>query len=283
MRQVDGGQRDPASAPRRDHRVGGGPAQRGGRPHDEAGTSPRGAVDRRLGRVPGRDARDEPRPADRRPARRGDRAARPGRREGSAGPGRRPARAGRDATATPPRLPARAVGWTEAARDDRDGARVQPEPGDRRRAHHRARRDGAGAGPEPAEQAAARARPRDALHHARPVGPRRDLRPARDHVRGQDRRGGTLDARVRDACPPVHRGALGGVPRDRRPTVPPGSVWSGRATRRSPSPCRRGVRSTHGAPSPSTNARRSVPELYEAGEHRRAACLLVPKRAQVAP
>jgi peptide/nickel transport system ATP-binding protein len=26
-----------------------------------------------------------------------------------------------------------------------------------------------------------------------------------------------------------------------------------------------------------------VPELYEAGEHRRAACLLVPKRAQVAP
>ena len=27
----------------------------------------------------------------------------------------------------------------------------------------------------------------------------------------------------------------------------------------------------------------TVPELYEAGEHRRAACLLVPKRAQVAP
>ena len=47
-------------------------------------------------------------------------------------------------------LPARAVGRAEAARDDRDGAGLQPLDGDRRRAHHRARRDGAGAGAPPA-------------------------------------------------------------------------------------------------------------------------------------
>ena len=84
---------------------------------------------------------------------------------------------------------ARALGWSEAAGDDRDGAGLQPFARDRRRADHGAGRDGPGAGAEAPQEPATRARSRDALHHPRPLRPRRGLRPDRDHVRGQDRRG----------------------------------------------------------------------------------------------
>ena len=127
--------------------------------------------------------------AGRRPDRRGDRRAPAGRREGGDGARRRADGAGRAAHASHEGLSARALRRPEAARDDRDGAGVQPVPGDRRRAHDGARRDGPGPGAAPAEGAAARPRAVDALHHARPLGARRGLRPARDHVRGQDRRG----------------------------------------------------------------------------------------------
>ena len=65
-----------------------------------------------------------------------------------------------------------------------------------------------------------RPRARDGLHHARPFGARRGLRPARDHVRGPDRGGGTRRARVPRPETPVHGGARRGVPRDRRRPIP---------------------------------------------------------------
>src|SRR5262249_8650334 len=52
--------------------------------------------------------------------------------------------------------------------------------------------------------------------------------PARDHVRRQDRRGGPGGPGLPHAGAPVHQGARGGVPRDRRPPVPRpalGSRW----------------------------------------------------------
>ena len=55
-----------------------------------------------------------------------------------------------DARAPPRRLPAPALRRHGAARDDRDGDRLQPAPADRRRAHDRARRHRAGADARPA-------------------------------------------------------------------------------------------------------------------------------------
>ena len=179
-------------------------------------------------------------------------------------------------------LPARALRRPEAARDDRDGARVLALARHRRRADDRARRDGAGAGAAPDEGAAARPRPVDDLHHPRPLGARGDLRPARHHVRGQDRRGGTGRDGVPLAAAPVHRGARGGVPRDRRPAVPRQADGPRRRPARPGRRARRAARSTRAARRRSTTARRSMPELYPAGEGRRAACLLVPRRAQPA-
>ena len=65
-----------------------------------------------------------------------------------------------------------------------------PDPGHRRRADDRAGCHGAGAGPSAAEGPATRSGPRDALHHARPVGTRRGLRRHRGDVRRPDHRGG---------------------------------------------------------------------------------------------
>ena len=129
-----------------------------------------------IHRVPGRPTRAQPRAARLGSDRRGDHGARSGEREGGQGPGGGAVRAGRTAASTDQRLPARAVGRTEAARDDRDGAGLQSLAGDRRRADHGARRDGAGAGPEAHEGAPARSRSVDDLHHARSVGAGRGLR-----------------------------------------------------------------------------------------------------------
>ena len=70
------------------------PARGEGRPRAAPRQAARAPLDRRLHRVPGRDARDEPGAAHRRPDRRGDHDPPAGRRTGSDGPGRRPARAG---------------------------------------------------------------------------------------------------------------------------------------------------------------------------------------------
>ena len=65
-------------------------------------------------------------------------------------------------------LSAPALGRPAPARDDRDGARLQPEAADRRRADHRARRDDPPADPRAARAAARRSRHGAAPHHARP-------------------------------------------------------------------------------------------------------------------
>ena len=160
----------------------------------------------------------------------GDRDPPPIEPEGSHGPGGRPPREGRPAAEAHPRLPARALGRAEAAGDDRDGARVQPEPDHRRRAHHGARRDGPGAGPQAAERAPARDGSGDAVHHARPVRARGGVRSPRDHVRGQDRRGGPVRCGVRQAGAPVHDGARRRLPGDRRPALPQGAVRTRRGS-----------------------------------------------------
>ena len=79
-----------------------------------------------------------------------------------------------------------------------------------------------------AEGPPARAGPRAAVHHARPVGAGRGVRPPRDHVRGQDHRAGTVGTGVPAAGAPVHGGARGGVPRDRRRAVPQVALGPGR-------------------------------------------------------
>ena len=172
--------------------------------------------------------------------------------------------------------PARAVGRAEAARDDRDGARVLALARDRRRADDRARRDGAGAGAPPDEGAAARPRPVDDLHHPRPLGARRDLRPARDHVRR---------ARSSRRDPPRRCSTRRSTPTPRRsPRRSPRSATSGSAASRSglggdppdpaehadgvlvPPPVPEGVRRLHRRSSPSCTRR------ARAGARRACSC-----------
>ena len=174
------------------------------------------------------------------------------------------------------RLPARALGRPEAARDDRDGAGLHARARDRRRAHHRARRDGAGAGAATHEGAPARPRPVDDLHHPRPLGAGRDVRPPRDHVRGQDRRGGPGRDRVPRTPAPLHGGARRRVPRDRRPAVPRASPSGSAAIRPTPPTIPSGCSFHPRCPKAFDDCPTIEPELYAAGEGRRAACLLVP-------
>ena len=104
---------------------------------------------RDLDDLPGADDLAEPADDDRPPDQRSRRAA-PGRvAPRGDGPGDRGAapRPHPGAGAPRARLPAPAFGRHAAARDDRDGAVVQPEAADRRRADHRARRDDPGADP----------------------------------------------------------------------------------------------------------------------------------------
>ncbi len=90
----------------------------------------------------------------------------------------------------PPRRPSRlALGWDEAAPDDRAGARQRAGADAARRADHRSRPAGAARalGPPLPPQAARRdPRPDDALHGRG----RAALRPARDHGPREDRRRG---------------------------------------------------------------------------------------------
>ncbi len=82
--------------------------------------------------------------------------------------GRSPARARAAAGAAGRPLPRRALRRRAAARRDRPGAGRRPGPRRLRRDHVGARRLGAGGGPRAARRAPRRARPRAALHHARP-------------------------------------------------------------------------------------------------------------------
>ena len=257
MRQVHDRGRDLA-APLPRHEDRGHPrARRRGHAVAQARAAPRGPLDRRVDHLPRRAARAEPGPEDRRSDRGGDPGPRDGLLEGGRRPRRRAPRAGRPATAPDRRLSARAVGWSEAARDDRDGPGVQPDTRDRRRAHHGARRDGAGTGPAAAAVAPERPRPRDAVHHPRPLGARRRLGPAGDHVRRQDRRGrqsGRGLSRARST--PTPRRSRRRSPRSATrgsATTPPASV----ATRPTRSRSRPGARSTHDASERSTRARPS--------------------------
>ena len=264
---------DPAAPARRDEGRGAGRARRRGHPGAVARTPAGGPVGGRVHRVPGRPARAEPRATRVGPDRRGDHRARSGEREGGQGPGGRAVRAGGTAAPAHQRLPARVVRRPEAARDDRDGAGMQPVARDRGRAHHRPRRDGAGAGPAADEGPAARPGPVDDLHHARPVRAGRGLRRPRDHVRGQDR--GARARRRRSSTTPSTRTRRRSRPRSPRSATsasvasPPDSAATRPTRRRS----RRDARSTRAARWRSTNARRASPSCTRrARAARRRAC-----------
>ena len=111
-------------------------------------------------------------------------------------------------------LPAPVLGRDAAARDDRDGARVQAEADDRRRAHHRARRDHPGADPRPAARAGCGGERGPDHDHARPGRRRRDVRARERHVLG-DVRGDRRPRRSssRDPRHPYTLGLLESVPR----------------------------------------------------------------------
>ena len=129
--------------------------------------------------------------------------------------------------------------------------------------------------------------------HPRPVGDRRDLRQGHGHVRGQGRRGGTGQAGVHGAAPPVHAGAVGAYPNihaDRRTlevipgmppdlrNPPPGCRFAPRCAFAMPV-CTRG-RPARGARSPTASASRATstrpptraggPRGAAAGRRRRA-------------
>ncbi len=173
------------------------------------------------------------------------------------------------------RLPARALRRPEAARDDRDGAGVLPFARDRRRAHDRARRDGAGPGAPAHEEAPGRPRAVDDLHHARPVGAGRDVGPTRDHVRGQDHRGRPRRRRLPlAASTPTPRPSPRRSPRSathRFRGKPSGLGGDPPDPANMPSGCSFHPR----CPKAFEDCSTVDPDLYEAGEGRRAACLLV--------
>ncbi len=105
------------------------------------------------------------------------------------------------------RLPAPAVGRNAAARDDRDGAVVQPEAADRRRADNRPRRDDPGADPRSDARIAGDIRHRDHSDHARHGSGGGERRPCRCHVRRAQGRGGGCRRPVRLPRAPLYGGA----------------------------------------------------------------------------
>ena len=98
---------------------------------------------------------------------------------------RRAARDGGHDAGPAAQLPARAVRRHAPAGDDRDGARARAAGDPARRADHRARRRHPARDPRGADGVARPARVCGALHHPRPLAPRRAGRRDRRHVRGQ--------------------------------------------------------------------------------------------------
>ena len=181
-----------------------------------------GPRQRHLDDLPGADDLAEPGVHRGRSDRRVRAAAPEGRPQGGAGPGGRDAAARRHsrAGATRPGLPAPAVGRHAPARDDRDGAELQAEASDRRRADDGARRDDAGADPRADGGAARAARDVDPADHARPRRRRGDVRRGGRHVRRPGRRARPGRRHLRRAAAPVHRGAARVDPAARNDAVP---------------------------------------------------------------
>ena len=166
------------------------------------------------------------------------------------------------------RLPAPVLGRHAAARDDRDGALVQPVAADRRRADDGARRDDPGADPGADEAAPARPRLVDPPDHARHGRRLRDRRAGGRHVRrAASSRKAPKRAVFRDPQHPYTWGLLGSIPRVGRPRVPPARRRS-RACRRRRSRRRRAAASRRAARTASTAARAA---RAAAGACRRAA------------
>ena len=140
--------------------------------------------------LPGPAHGTQPRPADRRPAGRGDQAPLAALEGGCPHPSDRAARAGRAQPAGLPhrRLPARVLGRNATARHDRDGVERRPRGSDRGRADDRARRHDPGPHPRSARRPRLGARDQRAPDHPRPRHRGRVLRPRARHVRGTNRR-----------------------------------------------------------------------------------------------
>ncbi|CAA9483955.1 MAG: Oligopeptide transport ATP-binding protein OppD, partial [uncultured Solirubrobacteraceae bacterium] len=175
--------------------------------------------------LPGADDRAQPGVHGGRPGGGGGARARPGLATRGVGARGGHARAGGHLVARRARgaVPAPALGRDAAAGDDRDGARAQPRPRDRRRADHGARRHDPGADPRAARRAAVAARHVDPDDHARPRRGGRDGPAGRGDVRRGGRRAVVRGRPVRAAAPPVHggaapldapRGAAAGAPHD---------------------------------------------------------------------
>ena len=108
------------------------------------------------------------------------RAAPRGQRARAAAPGRHPERRPEHR-----RLSAPVLRRDAPARDDRDGAVLQPGRADRRRADHRARRHDPGADPRPDPWSSRTLRLGRHPHHPRPRRRRGRRRRSRRHVRGR--------------------------------------------------------------------------------------------------
>src|SRR6266436_885233 len=102
--------------------------------------------------------------------------------------------------------PVLTLGRHAAAGDDRDGARLQPEAPDRRRADDRTRCDDPGADPRSDARAEAEDRRGDRADHARFGGRRRDGAARRRHVCRQEGRGSAGRDVVPPPAPPLHQG-----------------------------------------------------------------------------
>ena len=206
-----------------------------------------------------------------------------------AGPGAdgRAAPRGRDPEREPPRrrLPASVLGRDAAARDDRDGALLQPVASDRRRADDRARRDDPGSDPGADEAAPARPRLLDRPHHPRHGRRRRPRRAGRRDVRRQRRRGGfagrmssgTRSTRTPGACSARCRASTGRGravsprfrARRRRCSRRPQGAGSRLAARTASSSARRGRRSPSGSlPAGRMRAISNRPFARRCGRHR---------------
>ena len=118
------------------------------------------------------------------------------------------------------RLPAPVLGRHAPARDDRDGALVQPRPADRRRADDGARRDDPGADPRADRAAQVRLRLGGRPDHPRHGRGRRRRRPRRGDVRRPGRRAAAPSAsssttpsiRTPGGCSARSRGSTGPSP-----------------------------------------------------------------------
>ena len=145
--------------------------------------------------------------------------------------GRRAPRRGRDLEprAARGRLPAPVLGRDAPARDDRDGALVQPVAPDRGRADDRARRHDPGADPRPDEAPPERVRLLDPDHHPRHGRRRRPRRADRRDVRGPRGRGGPEVGDLPRHAASLHLGAARLDPARRPAARPPARRDSRRA------------------------------------------------------